>query len=96
MVSFRKVTGIDRLSPHEKHELDALLADFEICLKTDLLSIVVFGSLARGCYQSGESDIDLLVIATKSPSEVQKKHLLECVAGKKAIFDIVVTMVSAR
>jgi predicted nucleotidyltransferase len=55
-------SGLDALTKETRERLDELVAALVGALKGNLVSLVVYGSAARGGYRPGQSDVDVVIV----------------------------------
>lgn len=53
-------------------------------LRENLVGIYIHGSIALGCFNPDQSDIDFLTVTEQPPTLAQKKELLLCLASLEA------------
>ncbi|MBP3637725.1 MAG: DUF4111 domain-containing protein [Clostridia bacterium] len=57
--------------------LRTIAREYHTVLGDALTGVYAHGSMAFGCYNPSESDMDFLVVVEREPTDVQKQHLLE-------------------
>ena len=57
--------------------LRTIAREYHAVLGDALTGVYAHGSMAFGCYNPSESDMDFLVVVEREPTDVQKQHLLE-------------------
>ena len=64
--------GIDYVNPRFREVIKCILSELENLFGDNLVSVVLFGSVARGDFKEG-SDIDLLVVAKNFPAGYSRR-----------------------
>lgn len=67
-----RLSGLDRVSERFREAIEYVLAELEKLLGEDLVSVVIFGSVARGDFKEG-SDIDVLIVAKSFPESYSRR-----------------------
>jgi hypothetical protein len=60
-----------------REQVDHLVSKLSNCLAEQLIGIYLHGSLAMGCFNPTQSDLDLLVITTDCMALAQKRQIIE-------------------
>ena len=67
----------DHCPKQTQNQIEHLVAEFRHQLDENLIGVYLHGSLATGCFNPAQSDIDLLVVLHQRLSQKQKKRLIE-------------------
>lgn len=59
------------LPDRKRESLEHACGEIHGALREDLLALIIYGGLARGCYTAGTSDVNLLIVAR----ELEQAHL---------------------
>ena len=60
-----------------KHKIAAYCAEMIEVLGNDLVGVYLYGSLARGCYHSAASDVDIIVVTRGQCKELDTSAILQ-------------------
>jgi len=66
-----------RDNPRASGLLTQFAAQTQAILGENLTGVYLHGSAVMGCYQPGRSDLDLLVVVEQTPSDTEKRRLLD-------------------